>query len=246
MQKSASHILPELFLFFLCLLLLSNLFSLLAQENSPFPPQSENTQSNAPSYPIYVLDPGHGGEDAGTVAKSGALEKDLNLQMALLVADALRACGRQVLLTREEDILLYDPTSDYIGHKKEQDLATRLRFAEQTPNAVFVSIHMNAYPKTQYSGLQVWYSPNHPASALYAQGVQSAVREQLQPQNKRQTKEAGSSIYLLHHLECPAILIECGFLSNPAEAKALCDPSYQEQLARLIALSLIETEGKQQ
>lgn len=246
MQKNTSHILSELFLFLLCLTLLSSLFSLLAKQDSdPGLPQSGMTQNDPLTVPIFVLDPGHGGEDAGAVAENGALEKNLNLEMALLVADILRACGHRVLLTREKDVLLYDPSSDYLGHKKEQDLATRLRIAEEAPNAIFVSIHMNAYPQTQYSGLQVWYSPNHPASALYAEDLQTAVQAHLQPENTRRTKKAGSNIYLLKRLECPAILIECGFLSNPAEAEALCNPSYRQRLALLIALSLMETEGKQ-
>lgn len=189
---------------------------------------------------VILLDPGHGGEDAGAIAASGALEKDLNLQTALLLRDLLVAMGREVRLTRSTDVLLYDPQSDYVGHKKEQDLATRLHMAQETPDALFVSIHMNAYPQSKYRGLQVWFSPNDPASALYALGVQEKVREHLQPENTRRVKKADGGIYLMEHVTSPAILIECGFLSNPEEAAALCDPAYRQKLALLIALSLLE------
>ena len=189
---------------------------------------------------VILLDPGHGGEDAGAIAASGALEKDLNLQTALLLRDLLVAMGREVRLTRSTDVLLYDPQSDYVGHKKEQDLATRLHMAQETPDALFVSIHMNAYPQSKYRGLQVWFSPNDPASALYALSVQEKVREHLQPENTRRVKKADGGIYLMEHVTSPAILIECGFLSNPEEAAALCDPAYRQKLALLIALSLLE------
>lgn len=189
---------------------------------------------------VILLDPGHGGEDAGAIAASGALEKDLNLQTALLLRDLLVAMGREVRLTRSTDVLLYDPQSDYVGHKKEQDLATRLRMAQEAPDALFVSIHMNAYPESRYRGLQVWYSPNDPSSALYALGVQEKVREHLQPENTRRVKRADGGIYLMEHVSSPALLIECGFLSNPEEAACLCDPAYRQQLALLIALSLVE------
>lgn len=242
MQKKCDSILPDLLLFLLCMLLLSLSLTILSQRAAPLSFPAESAQTPTTPKPIFVIDPGHGGEDAGAIAENGALEKDLNLQTAFVLCDILRACGCEVVLTREHDVLLYDPASDHVGHKKEQDLATRLHIAQQTPNAIFVSIHMNAYPQTQYSGLQVWYSPNDPDSALYAESVQSNIQRLLQPENERRIKKAGSNIYLLDRLECPAILIECGFLSNQAEATALCDPDYRQRMALLIALSLLHAE----
>ena len=115
-----------------------------------------------------VLDAGHGGEDGGAVSASGIYEKNLNLSIAMLVRDLLEANGVKVVMTRETDILLYDRNVDYVGRKKALDLAARRQIAEQTPNAIFVSIHMNAYPQTQYRGLQVWYSPNNHGSEKLA------------------------------------------------------------------------------
>ena len=103
---------------------------------------------------------------------------------------------------------------------------------------------MNAFPQKQVHGLQVWYSPNHAASALLAGAVQAEVRTRLQPENNRKTKQAGSNIYLLHHLRIPAVLVECGFLSNPDEAALLATEGYQEQLAQAIGLGILAGLGK--
>jgi len=187
-----------------------------------------------------VLDAGHGGEDGGASSASGALEKDINLAITLTLRDLLVANGARVILTRSEDTLLYDKTVDYRGRKKALDLAARRKIAEETPNALFVSIHMNAFPQTQYKGLQVWYSKNTPASLTLAQSIQELARDQLQPENDRRVKAATSSIYLLHHLTCPAVLIECGFLSNPEEASLLATDEYQNRLAFLLFLAITD------
>jgi N-acetylmuramoyl-L-alanine amidase len=200
------------------------------------------TEAVAPSSYTVVLDAGHGGEDGGAVSAGGIMEKELNLQITRKVAALLRAAGVNVVLTREGDRLLYDRTQNYQGRKKALDLAARRAIAEKTENCVFVSIHMNAYPLSQYRGLQVWYSPNHPHSRALAECLQTKVQESLQPENDRRIKAATSSIYLLHHLECPAILVECGFLSNPEEAEKLSSPAYQRQLAFVLALSILQAQ----
>lgn len=188
-------------------------------------------------FSAVVLDAGHGGEDGGAQSTDGILEKELNLNITLLLADLFAMQGTTVVLTRSDDRLLYDPSSDYQGHKKEQDLAARLKIAQEMPDSLFISIHMNAFPQTQYHGLQVWYSPHHERSAGLAQSVQSTVRTYLQPQNARRTKAATSNIYLLDRLQSPAILVECGFLSNAEEATKLSNTDYQQTLALLIFLS---------
>lgn len=228
----------ELLLTLVLLTLLCALAASLARSLLPFPKESAAMEAEEQIRPLILLDPGHGGEDAGAVSQSGITEKELNLDTALLLRDLLSLLGYDVLLTRSTDVLLYDPSSDHHGHKKEQDLATRLKAAQEHPDALFVSLHMNAFTDPRYSGLQVWYSPNDPRSALYALGVQSTVCEVLQPENTRRIKEAGSNLFLLDRITSPAILIECGFLSNPEEAAKLSDPAYRKTLALLIALSI--------
>ena len=197
----------------------------------------------APATFTVVLDAGHGGEDGGAVSDSGIYEKDLNLAVALQVRDLLVANGIEVVMTRTTDTLLYDRNEDYHGRKKALDLAARRKIGEETEGAIFVSIHMNAYPLPQYSGLQVWYSKNDAQSRVIADAIQSRVQGTLQPENNRKTKSATGSIYLLHHLTCPAVLVECGFLSNAAEAQRLNTPDYQKQLALLITLAIMEAQS---
>ena len=197
-------------------------------------------ESSSLSPLTVVIDAGHGGEDGGASGITGELEKDLNLKISFLIADMLRANGVNVIMTRSEDILLYDPDSDYHGRKKLLDLTARLDIARATENSVFVSIHMNAFPQTQYSGLQVYYSKNDPRSKIIADTVQNNVKMHIQPENSRRTKGANSSIFLLDRLETPAVLIECGFLSNPTECKALSNSEYQRDLAFVIFCSLMD------
>ncbi len=192
---------------------------------------------------VVVLDAGHGGEDGGAVSASGIYEKNINLDIAFLVRDLLVANGVEVVMTRETDVLLYDRNVDFHGRKKALDLLTRRQIAEKTEHAVFVSIHMNAYPLSQYSGLQVWYSPHHEHSRTLASRIQENVRKSLQPSNNRKIKMAGDNIYLLSKLECPAVLVECGFLSNPDEAARLNTEEYREKLAFMIFLSIMEAQG---
>ena len=181
-----------------------------------------------------VIDAGHGGEDGGTQSKQGLFEKDVNLAIAEMLNDMLRAAGVATVMTRTEDILLYDKNADYQGRKKVLDLAARRRIAESTENALFISIHMNAFPQTQYHGLQVFYSPHQTKSKELADLIQQTTKEILQPDNDRKTKKATSSIYLLDRLTCPAVLVECGFLSNLTEAEKLSNDEYRQQVAMVL------------
>ena len=205
--------------FILCSLLLSLICLFAYQAVALFQSRRQSTDAaNASPLPVVILDAGHGGEDGGTSGNGGTVvEKDLNLTITKLIEERLTEKGISVICTRSEDILLYDKNEDYKGRKKMLDLAARLNVAKQNPNSVFVSIHMNAFPKSQYSGLQVYYSPNDPRSAQLANAIQSNTKLQLQSTNNRASKKAGSNIYLLDRIESPAVLIECGFLSNPEE-----------------------------
>ena len=105
--------------------------------------------------------------------------------------------------------------------------------AAQWGDCLFVSIHMNAFPQPQYSGMQVWYGTADPRSAEIAEAIQRASTA-LMPDNTRRIKAAGSNIYLLDRIKTPAVLVECGFLSNPPEAERLSDEAYRRALAGLI------------
>lgn len=217
--------------------------SVLAGVSALFAGQAPNARQTAADHPAMtvVIDAGHGGEDGGAVSADGSVEKDLNLDIALRLRDLLTANGIPAVMTRTEDILLYDRNVNYKGRKKALDLAARREIAERTPGCVFVSIHMNAYPDERYDGLQVWYSPNNSSSKPLAEAIQNMARELLQPDNSRQVKPATSAIYLLHHLTVPAVLVECGFLSNPAEVAKLATPEYRQKVAFSLFLAVCES-----
>ena len=188
---------------------------------------------------VVVIDAGHGGEDGGA-SFDGVYEKDLNLSVALFLEEILRANGIRTAMTRREDVLLYDKNSDFHGQKKIQDLVTRRKIAEGYENAIFVSIHMNSFPEEKYRGLQVYYSKNDDRSRVLAEKIQDLARSFLSKENQRRAKAADSSIYLLDRLDCPAVLVECGFLSNNEERALLCDSEYRQAIALCIASSVID------
>lgn len=193
--------------------------------------------------PVFVLDAGHGGEDAGAIAFDGTLEKNLNLEIATLICGLLELNGNDVKMTRTTDTLLYDyydDLEDYTGQKKVYDLKNRLKIAQESENSIYVGIHMNKFSQAKYSGLQVYYSKNNDDSYGIASKLKSNTRLYLQKDNKREIKGADSSIFILNKIEVPAILIECGFLSNENELNNLKNSDYQAKLALTIFSSLIE------
>lgn len=190
-----------------------------------------------------VIDPGHGGEDGGCIGGDGTLEKELNLSVATKVYDILTLAGIKCELTRKDDIMLYDAYSDlndYSGVKKTYDLKNRVRLAKESECTLFVSIHMNKFSDPTYRGLQVYYSANNSDSVTAALRIQSTVKDALQNDNEREIKRAGSNIYILHRSQMPAVLVECGFLSNSEELQLLKDNEYQKSLALCISAGIID------
>ena len=198
-------------------------------------PDIAQTSTESPSA-VFLIDPGHGGEDGGA-SVGNILEKDLNLTVSRNLADICTIFGQSVQLTRSSDKLLYDAYGDldnYSGKKKTYDLRNRLRMAEESGAALFIGIHMNKFPQEKYRGLQVYYSPNAAGSENAANLIQTYTRKYLMPENERETKKATDAIYILDRIRMPAVLVECGFLSNPEECSNLCDPAYQVKLASAI------------
>ncbi len=184
-----------------------------------------------------IIDAGHGGLDGGASTDDGVLEKHLNLAVAKKLQALLSCADVNVVMTRESDIML---ASEDSAHKKRDDLNARLHMADSYENVVFVSIHMNKFPVAKYSGLQVYYSKNNAGGAQLAGIIQGKTAEFLQKNNTRTPKAADDSIYILHHIKVPAVLVECGFLSNPEEAALLGTEAYQNKLAAVICASVLE------
>lgn len=183
-----------------------------------------------------VLDAGHGGFDPGKIGINGAQEKDINLQITLLVKEYLEAQDVQVVLTREGDEGLYDENA---SNKKVQDMKRRIEIIDQTAPDLTVSIHQNSYPEEYVSGAQVFYYTGSREGQMIAEYLQQSLVERLDPENHRQVK-ANDSYYLLKKTATPIVIVECGFLSNSAEAAKLCDRSYQEKAAWAIHLGILQ------
>ena len=192
---------------------------------------------------VVIIDAGHGGEDSGAIGKNGALEKDLNLQVAMKLGEYLTNAGYSVIYTRSEDKLLYTEEQNIKGFRKIYDLKNRLAVAEQYPDAYFISLHMNSFGDEQYSGLQVYYSDNNAQSRILAESIQKNVKEKLQPTNNRSIK-SGKDIYLLENSVGKAVLVECGFLTNEQECRLLCEKEYQKELCFAIMCGIISYEDK--
>ncbi len=191
--------------------------------------------------PLVIIDPGHGGEDGGAVGVNGVLEKDLNLAYAEALAELLRLSGVDVILTREEDLLLSDGLG---GTRKEQDLRARLALAGAHPEAIFVSLHMNTFGSRACHGLQVYYTDKVEGSEQLGLLIQDKVAKMADESNRRRVQRATSAIYLLHRAETTSVLVECGFLSHPEECENLCREEYKRKLCFAIYCGIMEYINK--
>ena len=188
------------------------------------------SSANPAHQPAAILiDPGHGGEDGGTAAADGTLEKNINLAVGLCLRDMFRLWGYSVAMTRETDVSIYEAGASTTRQMKSSDMRRRLELYNQA--ALVISIHQNHFSVEKYHGAQVFYSGNDPASLALATAVREQLIRQTQPENTRELKKATDGIFLLYHTTRPAILVECGFLSNPAEREQLKNPAYQQKIA---------------
>ncbi|WP_300774156.1 N-acetylmuramoyl-L-alanine amidase [uncultured Acetatifactor sp.] len=183
-----------------------------------------------------VIDAGHGGDDPGKVGINGANEKDVNLEIARLVKQYLEMSDVEVVMTRESDEGLNDADAP---NKKVQDMKRRIALIEEEAPALTVSIHQNSYPEEYVHGAQVFYYTGSAQGQRLAEGIQRRLVESADPENKRQVK-ANDSYYLLKKTGVPIVIVECGFLSNSAEAEKLCMPEYQQRVAWAIHMGILE------
>lgn len=187
-----------------------------------------------------IIDPGHGGPDGGAVGIDGAIEKYINLSISLKLRSFLLSSGFQVIMTREDDRTISDENCTTLRSMKTSDLHNRLKIANENPDAIFISIHQNIYTESYYSGAQVFYSQNNEESKYLAGIIQQDIIDMLQPENTRKIKPAQDNLYILYNVKSPAVLVECGFLSNYSECKKLQDDSYQNKIAFAIYYSVLQ------
>ncbi len=188
-----------------------------------------------------ILDAGHGGEDGGAVSLTGMPESNINLAVVLRIDQLLGFCGVSPILIRDQDISIYDEGCDTLREKKVSDIHNRVALIEGTENALVISIHQNTFSNSAYHGAQVFYREGEESLSL-ATLVQDALREGLDPGNQREPTKIPDSVYLMKHITCPAILVECGFLSNPEEEAKLRSEAYQTQIALCVTSALLKSK----
>ena len=182
--------------------------------------------------PRIVVDPGHGGEDGGAVSPNGVLESTLNLAISLRTRELLRFLGLPVVMTRETEVSIYSPEAQTVSEKKVSDLKNRVQIVNDTHGAILVSVHQNMFSESKYRGAQVFYADTA-GSKAFAERLQAVFCGDVDPGNHRQAKPS-EAVYLLKHIHCTGILVECGFLSNPEGERLLQTEAYQKQIAAAI------------
>ena len=181
-----------------------------------------------------ILDAGHGGEDGGASTAAGEKESDINLAIVLKTRALMAFLGVEPRLTRDTDISIHSAGAETIRQKKVSDLKNRVALVEDISNAILISVHQNHFTDPRYRGFQVFYNRGD-ANRQWGENTQAVLQQVLDPGNDRKAKPIPDGIYLFEHISCPAILVECGFLSNAEEAALLGTDAYQRKIAIALA-----------
>lgn len=230
---------------FVCLLLLFSItvFSIGFAVDYSKPVTGETEQVPAEQAPgvqtpivrTVILDAGHGGEDPGAVSDySGLREKEINLNIVMLIKDLLEKDNYKVILTRDSDKLDYSDEAKNILQKRKEDLTKRKKIMDESGADIVVSIHLNKFPQTKYHGAQAFFPPNSPNSQKLADAIQKSIRLNADNSNDRSALVKKDQIMILKNLKTTTVVVECGFLSNSDEEKLLATEEYQNKLAAAI------------
>src|SRR5256712_4685898 len=190
----------------------SALVTLLACANSPAAQKGRVSSDNL----TVVIDAGHGGHDRGGIPGQRVAEKDMTLDVAQRLRNLLAASGYRVVMTRDSDVFV--------------PLATRVAIANSYRNAIFVCIHFNSARRMGAGGIETYFYSRDSlplASAVHYFVAGGA------PSSNRGVRRRG--YYVLRKTNIPAVLVECGFLTNPTEAAYAQTASYRQKLAEEIA-----------
>ena len=182
-----------------------------------------------------IIDAGHGGEDGGATSCTGKLESSFNLEISLRLDDLLHLLGYDTVMVRTSDVSIYTK-GETIAQKKVSDLKERVRIANSTDHALLISIHQNTFSDSRYGGAQVFYAATDGSQQL-AKELQSAFTTSVNLGGNRKSKKS-DGIYLMEHITCTGVLVECGFLSNPQEEANLKDSIYQKKLVCVITATV--------
>ena len=180
--------------------------------------------------------------DGGCSSAQGDVEKHINLAILLQLRELLEMSGCEVLVTRDTDTSIHDSGIEGIANQKRSDMDNRLALFNSCDDAICISIHQNQFTDPKYSGAQMFYSPTEGSQAL-AEAMQQTLCTFVDPANNRQAAQIPKTVYFMNHISCPAVLVECGFLTNPTEEARLRTPDYQLKLAAAMAGCWLQRSG---
>lgn len=208
------------------------------KENNDFE-DTVTTNSTAVTSHVVVIDAGHGKPDEGAVGLYGTTEEAINLKIALKLQSLIEKSGGIVYLTRSDENGIYSTDSNSIKQKKVSDIKNRVAIGNQEDVDIFVSIHLNKYPSSIYSGWQTFYQEGNEESINLANFIQEGINKSISTQNNRVPLPL-KGIYIMDNVENTTVTVECGFLSNEEEAKKLEEDDYQDKLAWGIYIGIQE------
>ena len=182
---------------------------------------------------VIAIDPGHGGKDGGAVSADGdVVEKEVTLAISLYLRDFLIQSGAHVIMTREDDRDLASEEAERLRRRKSEDIRNRVKFVNEHTPDFLVSVHVNSIPSPRWKGAQTFYHPAYKKSGDMAYLIQDEIKRVLENTDRLPSKT--NDVFLIREVECPAVLVEVGFVSNEAEAKRLRSVEYQKAMANAI------------
>ncbi len=184
-----------------------------------------------------VVDAGHGAPDGGAVGVSGTQEKDINLAIAKKLEETLEAKGIEVIMTRKDDNGIWDNPNDTIRRKKLSDMYNRRDIIDKSRADLFISIHMNSFTDKTASGLRIFYDRGHAEGEEIAELIQDNIASATGAVTEA-VRTADEKLFLMKSPPMPAVLVECGFISNKTEEERLKNDEYQSKIAWAIAESV--------
>ena len=232
-------VLKKLILYFLCAALSLTVvyfsYKTISESDKSYLPVFSNISGG----PVLILDPGHGGEDGGAVSNGGVVESVINLDIAVKLRDICALFGVSPVMTRESEEIDYPDDAGSISQKKTADQKGRVALINSYDYAVLISIHQNKFPSSSPFGAQVLFNDKGDSSD-FATSLQTQLIEKIDPSNYRTAAKIQDTIYLMKNINCPGVLVECGFLSNPNEEALLQTDAYRLKLAMVIASSYFD------
>ncbi len=194
----------------------------------------------SPAGNVLIIDAGHGGADGGAVAADGTVESEINLAVAVRLKQLAGLFGAETLMTRESEGIAYPEDAGSTAEMKRADQHARLELINSCPEGVLISIHQNFYPDSRPSGAQVFYAA-YAGSEEFGKTAHELLTAALCPESRRVAAPASEDVYLMRSAKCPAILVECGFMSNTAELAKLKSGEYQCKTAMALLAAYLQS-----